>query len=106
MFVYVSSLATNLATARNDFSESSWLSACKPYLASLMDEVEAERVAAEFMRRVAAVADGPEEEVRSIAGSENDEERKRRTERRAFSTLHNEPPPLLISHVRVTFIGL
>ena len=55
-------MASNLATARNDFSESSWLSACKPYLASLMDELEAERVAAEFMKKVAAIVDGPEEQ--------------------------------------------
>ena len=62
--MYISHMAENLATARNDLSESSWLSACKPYLASLMDEVEAERVAVEFRKQIAALIDRPYE-VRS-----------------------------------------
>ena len=52
---YVSKMALNLCNARNDLSESSWLSACKPYLCVLMDEVTAENCVADYLKKMSKV---------------------------------------------------
>ncbi|GMI44094.1 hypothetical protein TrCOL_g9238 [Triparma columacea] len=59
---YVSKMALNLCNARNDLSESSWLSACKPYLCVLMDEVTAENCVADYLKKMSKFMVAGEEE--------------------------------------------
>ncbi len=54
---YVSKMALTLALNRQDFSESSWLSACKPYLCGILDEVSAEDASYQYLRLISKELD-------------------------------------------------
>jgi hypothetical protein len=49
-------MALNLCNTRNDLSESSWLSACKPYLCVLMDDVTAENCVSDYLKKMSKVS--------------------------------------------------
>ncbi|GMI10223.1 hypothetical protein TrRE_jg13565 [Triparma retinervis] len=59
---YVSKMALNLCNTRNDLSESSWLSACKPYLCVLMDDVTAENCVSDYLKKMSKFMDAGYEE--------------------------------------------
>lgn len=48
-------IASNLAAQRNDLSRSSWMAACTPYLSTLMDESQAEKVTEKFLKNISKV---------------------------------------------------
>lgn len=56
-------MCVNLCNARNDLSESSWLTACKPYLCALMDDVSAETCSVEYLSKMSKfMVEGEDEE--------------------------------------------
>ncbi|GMH74786.1 hypothetical protein TrST_g5925 [Triparma strigata] len=62
VFDYVSKIASNLAAQRNDLSRSSWMASCIPYLSTLMDESQAEKVTEKFLKNISKLVEQGDDE--------------------------------------------